>query len=110
MAGGCNGWCVKNPPVATAEMYDPATNTWTQLPDLPFPTSMAKMEQVNGKPTLIGGATQETPGGPVTQTNLLVSYDYKTNQWNVDGKIQLPRSSHAIIQIPKTLIPSCFNT
>ena len=109
VAGGCNGWCVKNPPIRSAEMYDPASNTWTQLPDLPFPISSGKMEQLNGKPTLIAGATQDTPGGPVTQTNLLVSYDIKENKWNVDGKINLPRSSHTVMQIPKLFIPGCFN-
>lgn len=108
MAGGCNGWCVKNPPIASAEMYDPSTDTWTQLPDLPFPVSGGRMEQLNGKPTIIAGATQGTPGGPVTQSNLLVSYDSLNNQWNVDGKITIPRSNHAVMQIPKQLIPVCF--
>ena len=107
MAGGCDGWCAKNPPISTAEMYDPATDTWTQLPDLPFPLSASQMAQVNGKPTLIGGTTQETPKGPVTQTNALVSYDYKTNQWIQDGSINLPRSSHIVIQIPKAFLPVC---
>ena len=91
-------------------MYDPATDTWTDLPDMPFAISSAKMIQINGKPTIIGGSIKEDASKPVDQSNYLVSYDYKTNQWNVDGKIQLPRSSHEVIQIPKTLIPSCFNT
>ena len=109
MAGGCNGWCALNYPTASAEMYDPATNTWTKLPDLPFPIHSGKMEQVNGKPTLIAGATQTRTGGKVTQTNKLVSYDIEKNKWNIDGNINLPRSSHAVIQIPKHLIASCFN-
>ena len=109
MAGGCNGWCAKNPPIATAEMYDPATDTWTELPDLPIPIHSGRMTQVNGKPTIIGGSIKEDPSKPPTQSNYLVSYDYKTNQWNVDGKINLPRSSHTVIQIPKTYIPACFN-
>ena len=57
MAGGCKDWCVEHPPMSSAEMYDPATNTWTQLPDLPMSISGGRMEQLNGKPTLIGGAT-----------------------------------------------------
>merc|ERR1719273_1427955 len=93
VAGGCNGWCVANPPIKTAELYDPATDTWTALPDLPFPISSAKMTQLNGKPTIIGGSFQEDPSKPPTQSNYLVSYDYKTNKWNKDGKILLPRSS-----------------
>ena len=110
MAGGCKGWCVKNPPTKTADLYDPATDTWTALPDLPFPIHSGKMTEINGKPTIIGGVILEDATKGVDQSNYMVSYDYESNQWNVDGKIQLPRSSHAIIQIPKTQIPSCFNT
>ena len=89
-------------------MYDPVTDTWTQLPDLPIPMSGAKMELLNGKTTIIGGNTQDTPGGPVNPTNILLSYDPKNNQWNVDGNIKLPRSNHLVMQIPKQLIPGCF--
>ena len=110
VAGGCNGWCAESPPITTAELYDPKTDTWTKLPDLPFPISAGRMEQLNGKPTIIGGRTQfpNTPPGKVEQSNLLISYDYQTNTWNMDGKINLPRSSHAVMQIPKTFIPVCF--
>ena len=108
MAGGCNGWGVKNPPITTAEMYDPATNEWTKLPDLPLPISSGRMEQLNGKPTLIGGATQATPGGNVTQSKLIIGYDYKTNQWSIDGQLSIARSSHAVMQVPKYYVPVCF--
>ena len=50
MAGGCKDWCVEHPPMSSAEMYDPATNTWIQLPDLPMSISGGRMEQLNGKP------------------------------------------------------------
>ena len=68
------------------------------------------MEQLNGKPTLIAGVTQDTPGGPVSQSNLMVAYDAEKNQWDLVGKIKLPRSSHAVIQVPKNYLPTCFNT
>ena len=118
MAGGCVGWCEKKPPIALAEMYDPATNTWTRLPDLPFPVSSAKMELVNGKPTIIGGYTIKGDEGVdidgakrTTKLATLISYDLENKQWNVDeGTVKIPRSGFAAIQIPKLFIPPCFNT
>ena len=93
-------------------MYDPVTGEWTALPDLPFPISRGRMENVNGKPTIIAGYTKNTPpeSKKVERLNTLLSYDVTSNQWIVDGKIQLPRSSFATIQIPKNFIPNCFNT
>ena len=37
MAGGCNGWCKENPAVTSAEMYDPDTDLWSRVADLPIP-------------------------------------------------------------------------
>ena len=110
MAGGCEGWCVREPPISKAEMYDPATDEWTTLPNLPFPISQARMENVDGKPTIIGGYTKNTPkeSKVVERLSTLVSYDVENNQWIVDGKINVPRSSFATIQIPKSFIPGCF--
>ena len=117
VAGGCEGWCVKKPPIALAEMYDPATDTWTKLPDLPFAISSAKMEQINGKPTIIGGYTikgneglSESGKPKTTKLATLISYDLENKQWNIDGNLNIPRSTFAAIQIPKFFLPPCFNT
>jgi hypothetical protein len=37
VAGGCNSWCTENPGVTSAEMYDPDTNQWSKVADLPVP-------------------------------------------------------------------------
>ena len=117
VAGGCNGWCKLNPPVASAELYDPATDTWTKLPDMPYPISSSKMEQVNGYPTVIGGVTEDfTKEFNVTRTGILQSYDPDTNEWFVpfqstqgnSGSLVIPRSNQAVIQVPKYLVASCF--
>ena len=89
-------------------MYDPKTNTWTTLPDLPLSISGGRMTKLNGKPTLIGGDTKVTVDSPVTQSDLLVSYDPDTNEWYVDGKITIPRSNFAVIPIPKYMVPACY--
>ena len=117
VAGGCNGWCVENLPLASAELYDPATDTWTKLPDMPYPIHSSKMEQVNGYPTIIGGVTEDfTKESNVARTGILQSYDPDENQWfvpkmateNKDGSLIIPRSSHAVIQVPKHLVANCI--
>ena len=119
VAGGCDGWCYENPPLASAELYDPATDTWTKLPDMEYPISSSKMEQVNGYPTVIGGVTTDiTKELNVARTGILQSYDPETNKWFVPtevtqgnrGTLTIPRSNHAVIQVPKYLVASCFYT
>ena len=106
VAGGCKNWCLTNPPISSAEMYHPQNDSWTQLPDLPMPISGGKMIELKGKPTIVAGRAQFDD--TTTESNLLISYDYETNSWIEDGKINIPRSNHAVMQIPKTFIPSCF--
>ena len=115
------------------------------------------MERLNGKPTLIGGATPSYSGPhfgldgtprpvcksdnqgkpildqdcvpacktteqfekemglenqciPIKPSGNLISYDPDTNEWypNNEGEIKIPRFNHAVIQIPKYMVPSCF--
>jgi len=35
VAGGCRDWCEENPAITDAEIYDPDTDTWSQVADLP---------------------------------------------------------------------------
>ena len=41
-------------------MYNPETDQWTQVRDMPVALHSAKMELLNGIPTLIGGYNTET--------------------------------------------------
>ena len=43
MAGGCDGWCVENPALASAESWDPDTGEWTPVADMPTPLSSANV-------------------------------------------------------------------
>ena len=43
VAGGCDGWCVENPALASAESWDPDTGVWTPVADMPTPLSSAKV-------------------------------------------------------------------
>ena len=104
VAGGCKGWCVKEPGIASAEMYDPVENTWTAVADLPIGLNSHKMELLNGLPTIVGGFNGETQNG------ILYQYHVNLNQWipHPDAEMRIPRSSAAVFQVPRHLFPSCF--
>ena len=103
VAGGCIGWCVSNGPESSAELYNAETDTWTRVADLPTPLSSAKMDMLDGLPTIIGGYDG-------TKTNdVLYQYKADRDQWvaNPDVKLRLGRSSAAVFQVPKTLFKYC---
>ena len=66
---------VRNPSLATVEMYDPATDTWTKKADMPTARDVLSTSAVNGKIYAIGGLA----GGLAVST--VEEYDPKTNKW-----------------------------
>ena len=91
--------------MASAELYDPVTNIWTQLPDLPFRLNSARMEMLGGLPTIFGGYNHDTK----TQNDILLQYHSDVNKWipHPTNKLKLKRSSHAAFQVPRNLFPQC---
>ncbi len=59
VAGGCNGWCVENPAIASAEIFDLTKWRWRRVSNLPKPISSAKLEMLDGLPTVVGGYDNE---------------------------------------------------
>ena len=41
VAGGCKGWCVKNQPLKSAEVFDLKAEQWYNVADLPVPLGSA---------------------------------------------------------------------
>ena len=105
IAGGCEEWCVSNPAMSSAEMYDPVTNTWTPVADLPTTISSAKMELLDGLPTIVGGWNDDID----TENNILYQYHSDLDQWKAhpDAKMRIARSSPAVFQVPRQLFPNC---
>ena len=99
VAGGCQGWCAKSRPEASAEMYNPETDSWTRVADLPKPLSSAKMEQLDGLPTIIGGIDGSTTN------DILYQYYSDDDKWvaHPDMKLRIARSSAAVFQVPREL-------
>ena len=107
VAGGCKFWCGLGNDKGTksVEMYDPTTNTWTRLPDLPFPLNSAKMELLGGLPTIFGGYNDDAR----TQNDILLQYHPDKDQWipHPTNKLRLKRSSAAAFNVPRNLFPQC---
>ena len=101
VAGGCEGWCVETPGTKSVEMYNPRTNEWTPVKDLPFPINSAKMELLGGRPTLIGGYNADTKD----RNGKLYQYFVETDEWIAHPTVEMriPRSSHAAFQVPRDL-------
>ncbi|RKN39101.1 S8 family serine peptidase [Micromonospora endolithica] len=69
-----------------AHRYDPASDTWTRLPDLPLELWASQYAAAGGMLVLAGGVT----AGSTTVTNRTVGYDPATGGWR-----DLPNSAFA---------------
>lgn len=81
-------------PVATVEVYDPATNGWQPRAPLPAPTHHAAAVVADGRLFVIGGFT----GGRVrwTATDAVYEYDAQSNTWQVRAALPTPRGALAV--------------
>lgn len=73
--------------------YDPVRNTWTALPDSPFPRDHTAGSVINDKLCVAGGRD----GGKVDFWNAnvaeIVCYKFESRQWEVRASLPVPRSS-----------------
>lgn len=70
------------------QIYDPATNVWTQGARMPFPSFAAQTALIDGQIYLAGGVTS----GNVT-TSRVARYDPSTNRWTELAPMPLGRNS-----------------
>ena len=103
VAGGCEGWCVYNPAIKSAEMYNPEDNSWTTVSNLPVPLSNARMDHLDGIPTIIGGFDNQKQNG------VLYQYFVENDEWrqHPSVKLRIPRSKAAVFQVPQSLFNKC---
>lgn len=76
--------------VATAHRYDPKTNTWTRLKDLPIPMSHYSPATIarGGKVFLFGGEQHFTQ-----ESNQVLEYDPKTNTYQTRTPLPVTRAA-----------------
>ncbi len=75
------------------EMYDPATNTWTERSPMPTARNHAFSGAVNGKIYVIGGRIGAGNIPATTNIDVVEEYDPATNLWGVvKQRMPTPRS------------------
>ncbi|HWX23147.1 MAG TPA: kelch repeat-containing protein [Candidatus Binatia bacterium] len=80
VAGGQTGWELAGPPgnLANLQVYNPLTDTWTNLSPMPFGSSATCGGVINGKLYVAGGTTTDNLG----MVNTLRVYDPATDTWS----------------------------
>jgi N-acetylneuraminic acid mutarotase len=97
VAGGFSG-TVRAPSAyfASAEIYDPVSNTWTPTGSMTMPRADAEGVRLeNGQVMAVGGNTAISV--PATRTNTAEIYDPTTGQWRLTGgAMSDPKVDHAV--------------
>ena len=78
-------------PLATVEMYDPATDTWTPRAAMPTPRFDLGVAALDGKVYAVGG---NGPNGQRLRT--VEVYDPTTDTWTTRAPLPLPRAALAL--------------
>jgi N-acetylneuraminic acid mutarotase len=86
--GGNTKWGDVMGIVPTVEVYDPATDTWTQASDIPLPRSHHSASVVDGKMYIIGGNHGHHLGFMVSVVDV---YDPATDTWTTAADFPTPR-------------------
>ena len=103
VAGGCKGTCSETDTgLQTAEIYNPRTDEWSRVADLPVPLHSAKMDLLADVPTLIGGFDG------TAENEVIYQYNVANAAWNIfPVKLNEGRSSPAVFQVPQSLFEFC---
>ena len=87
------GWVNEVKKLPTVEMYDPATDTWTQKTDMPTPRSFLSTSVMDGKIYAIGGMSNSNEQWRLETVEV---YDPATDTWTKARDINHARSCTAI--------------
>ncbi|QSQ23238.1 kelch-like protein [Pyxidicoccus parkwayensis] len=83
---------------ATAEEYDPATNTWTLVGSMATPREgLTATALPNGKVLVTGGRPSPTSSATLATAEL---YDPVTRTWSSAGSMAAPRKGHKATLLP----------
>jgi len=92
--GGVSGRGLNRPALATVEVYDPATDTWTRKHDMPEATCWHSASAVDGKIYVIGGGARWSGTQPI-QVSLVWEYYPATDAWTPRGDMPTDRGAHS---------------
>lgn len=77
---------------STVEAYDPETDTWATLADMPTPRSHMTVSAFGGKIYAIGGGVPPRTARSGEYHSLIEVYDTATNRWAPAADLPTPRS------------------
>lgn len=84
-----------NMSLSSVEMYDPATNTWTERAPLPTPRqAMSADLGADGRIYVVGGAPSYMHPKPMDVVEI---YDPEKDTWETGPPLVYPRRSHAVV-------------
>ncbi|MBC6989261.1 malectin domain-containing carbohydrate-binding protein [Hymenobacter sp. BT491] len=86
---------------AKCQVYDPATNTWSYIADMPFPVTHAGIAVDGTKVYVAGGFLSGQSGGP--NSDKLQIYDVATNTWSQGTPLPTKSGGNALVRIGRKL-------
>lgn len=90
--------------VARFDVYDPATNKWTQLPDMPGKISHAGVAADSRYIYMVGGYTVNSAGTKqVFGTKNTYRYDTQTGKWDSLSSLPVNRGAGSSVLVGRTL-------
>lgn len=81
--------------LSSAEVYDPITDLWSDLPELPYVAGWWPVgATVDGKFYVMGGYGGNERGGSIYDQNDVAEYEPVSNTWTLKTPMSLPRDGH----------------
>lgn len=81
-------------PIASAELYDPASGTWSSAGSLPQPRANHTASMMPDGRVLVAGGLTSGEGVGAQSNNSVLMYDAATNSWSPGPPMGTPRMIH----------------
>lgn len=92
-------------PIRRVDVYDPVTNTWRRLSDMPIGTTHAAVARIGSRIWFVGGYTAR-PGTTNRQdfgTRSVLIYDTQTDTWSTGPSLPARRASGGLALVDNRL-------
>ena len=104
VAGGENGPTISPTPLASAELYDPGTGTWSATSSLGSARSGHAAALLEDGTVLVAGGQTDWFPSPGTFTRTVFRYYPKAGTWSATGSMSTARRSFTLTVLPGGLV------